>query len=580
METLPFESYPLSTNRSETLLTAADSATPYTGLELIVSGLPHDTPNAAADHLKDVVETFQQPDGASFPPLRITPPANVQPQDFVYVSLAGTLRETPRPDILEKIRVRLERVDGIRALWKVAPGRVDKTRQIYFQVDTDTQSVTEVKSRIDRVLQGYGYHHQGSYIPDNSNRIFYHLLDSDHIEALQRNPIIIDGRSFYPHRSRYIQPILGLEVAITGVGELSQARSLIDHYIESQFGDNSAQPVVRHSRLALDDSVYCVILRTPEITQRVLAARDSFQPFADSSISPNKPTYLYALNASSIPMAPNSRFNPSRPDPVLQRQLDLVSSQTKANAATLKHVVNDVRYLAVTFQEAQNTITKAFSDFTDIYSANNLLTSAQADVSNLSQALTSQNLLLHLASPDDQAELRIELLNLQGQLSIAKEIKEQRAAEIVALRAAQRPIPALNTTPHSSSHPRSASSPHKRPRLQHNEAMEEQEVMQLAVSMEVDQQVRNILFSLLQFFDSLSLLLNFLAFRVDLLLKGLWHGVISLSKGHLRPHSNVRLAFWHHDVALLRCTVLSKGYVTYISKGGVYRVEDDDMLKC
>ena len=257
-----------------------------------------------------------------FPPLRVMPPANIQPQDFVYVSLVGGLRETPRPHILEKIRTQLDSVDGIKALWKVAPGWVDKTRQIYFQVDTDTQDVMEVKSCIDCVLQGFEYHHQGSYIPNNSNRIFYHLLDPDHIFALQRNPIIVDGRSFCPHRSRYIQPIFSLELAISGVGELPQARSLIDHYIESQFGDDFAQPVVRRSRLVLDDTVYCVVLRTPEITQCVLAACDSFQPFTDSSISPNKPQYLFALNASGIPMAPNPRFSTSRPDPILQRQLD------------------------------------------------------------------------------------------------------------------------------------------------------------------------------------------------------------------------------------------------------------------
>ena len=55
--------------------------------------------------------------------------------------ITGALKETPRPDILEKVRVRLDAVDGLSALWKVAPGRVDKTRQVYFQVDTDTQDI-------------------------------------------------------------------------------------------------------------------------------------------------------------------------------------------------------------------------------------------------------------------------------------------------------------------------------------------------------------------------------------------------------------------------------------------------------
>ena len=70
---------------------------------------------------------------------------------------------------------------------------------------------------MDRILQGYEYHHQGSYIPYNSNRIFYHFLNADHISALSLNPITIDGRSYYPHHLGFIQPIFGPELAITGV---------------------------------------------------------------------------------------------------------------------------------------------------------------------------------------------------------------------------------------------------------------------------------------------------------------------------------------------------------------------------
>ena len=36
------------------------------------------------------------------------------------------------------------------------------------------------------------------------------------------------------------------------------------------------------------------------INQRVLAAGDSFQPYPTSPIAPNKPQYLYALNASGM----------------------------------------------------------------------------------------------------------------------------------------------------------------------------------------------------------------------------------------------------------------------------------------
>ena len=486
MEIPPFEPFPLSEDRSETPLTTFDSANPFTGLELIVSGLPHNAPD-----LNDLLERLRQ-EGATFLPLKVTPPANVQSQDFVYVSLTGALKETPHPNILEKVRVRLDAVDGLSALWKVAPGQVDKTHQVYFQVDPDTQDISDVKSRMDRILQGYHYNHQGSYIPNNSNRVFFHLLNPDHIAALQQNPIIVDGRSYYPHRSWYIQqliqPIFGLELAISGVGELSQAISVIDHYIESHYRDDTSQPVVRHSRLALDDMVYCVVLHTPEITQHVLASRENFQPFADSSIAPNKPQNLYALNSSGIPLTPNSRFNSSRPDPILQRQLDHVNAQTDATAATLRQVVGDVKHLANTFQEAQTAITKAFTDSTDVYTANNLLMAAQADVSSLSQAVATQALLLRLTSPSEHPDLHSDLQNLQQQLAAARVLKDQRAVEVLALKVAQRLLPVIASAPITSHSPPSGS--HKRPRLHSNESFEEQEVLQLAVMSLVKSRLR------------------------------------------------------------------------------------------
>jgi hypothetical protein len=92
--------FPLSEDRSETPLATFDSANPYTGLELIVSGLPHSTPDDTTHHLNDILGRLRE-EGVEFPALKVTPPSNVQPQDFVYVSLTGTLRETPRPDILD-----------------------------------------------------------------------------------------------------------------------------------------------------------------------------------------------------------------------------------------------------------------------------------------------------------------------------------------------------------------------------------------------------------------------------------------------------------------------------------------------
>lgn len=58
-----------------------------------------------------------------------------QPLDFACVSLVGTLKETPWPDILEELRCILGSQDGTEVKRRVSSGRSDKTRQVYFEVD-------------------------------------------------------------------------------------------------------------------------------------------------------------------------------------------------------------------------------------------------------------------------------------------------------------------------------------------------------------------------------------------------------------------------------------------------------------
>lgn len=419
----------------------------------------------------------------------------------------------------------MDSVKGLCALWKAAPGRVDKTRQASFQVDDDLNP-SDIKSRIDRILQQNNHHLQGSYIPSNSHRIIYHFLSNDSIIALTNTPIIIDHRSYYPRRPRYVQPSYGLEIAVAGVGEFSGVRSAIDNYIERTFTTpGSNEPVVRRSCLALDDTVYCVVLSTPDITQRLLAGREHFQPFGDSPMKHDKPQYVYTLNTTSIPLFYNPRafssFSNPQSDTILHRRLDLVNAQSEATAASLKEVVSDVKQLAHGFQEAQTTITKAFTDSTAIYSANSQLTAAQFDVSSLLQSISTNNILLGITPPERQDILKSELENLKEQLEAAKATRAARAAEVEALRISQTSVPLLQKPMPFLSVQASddnSSSGHKRPRL---ELEEENQVQEMVTSMEVDHQVRSILATLSDFFETFSTLLDVSAARVDLLLKGL-----------------------------------------------------------
>src|SRR6266702_8218153 len=130
----PYTPFPISGERSETPPPGFDPTHPFTGVELIVSGLPFTSTTSAAEHLNQIIRKIES-DGTPLPELQIVSPSTRQPLDFVYVSLSGALKENPRPDILENMRLLLDSTDGLEAQWKVASGRSDKTRQAYFQVD-------------------------------------------------------------------------------------------------------------------------------------------------------------------------------------------------------------------------------------------------------------------------------------------------------------------------------------------------------------------------------------------------------------------------------------------------------------
>jgi hypothetical protein len=224
----PYTPFPISGERSETPPPNFDPTHPFTGVELTVSGLPFTSITSAAEHLNQTVQDIVA-GGTPLPDLQVVSPSTRQPLDFVYVSLSGPLKENPRPDILEEVRVRLDDVNGLEARWKVSSGRSDKTRQAYFEIEENLNPL-HMKTRIDNILHQNHYEFQSSYIPNDTSRIFYHFLKRESITALTDTPIRLDSRSYIPRRSRYIQPLFGLEVAVNGVGDAQSAKSMIDAY--------------------------------------------------------------------------------------------------------------------------------------------------------------------------------------------------------------------------------------------------------------------------------------------------------------------------------------------------------------
>ena len=88
------------------------------GIELIISGLPCDSLNAAQNHLQRILQELGGKYN-NFPKLDVVSPATTDPLDCVWISLADPYKEVPRPDLLDKLRVVLDGIDGLCARWKM-----------------------------------------------------------------------------------------------------------------------------------------------------------------------------------------------------------------------------------------------------------------------------------------------------------------------------------------------------------------------------------------------------------------------------------------------------------------------------
>lgn len=122
------------TERCETPPPELDTSHAFTGIELItLSGLPQRSFSSATKHLQDRINRLKSEGHENLPDLQIVSPSrstelDTDPLDYVYVSLAGSLRATPWPDILENVRQILDHEPGIHARWRVTTGPTDKTR--------------------------------------------------------------------------------------------------------------------------------------------------------------------------------------------------------------------------------------------------------------------------------------------------------------------------------------------------------------------------------------------------------------------------------------------------------------------
>lgn len=96
-----FEPFPVfHPSRPETPPLDFDTVHPFTGIELVVSGLPRDSLSAAQNHLQRILQDLGRR-YTNFPAIYVVSPATTDPLGYVWVSLADPLKEVPCPDILD-----------------------------------------------------------------------------------------------------------------------------------------------------------------------------------------------------------------------------------------------------------------------------------------------------------------------------------------------------------------------------------------------------------------------------------------------------------------------------------------------
>ncbi|KAJ3512820.1 hypothetical protein NLJ89_g3299 [Agrocybe chaxingu] len=453
IEHTPFKPFPIqvSDSRADSPPPNLESSLPFTGVELFVCGLRRDTTNSASEHLNQLLQNLRSK-GTTVPPINVVSPPGPKPLDFVFISLAGDLCETPRPDILEDLRVKLDALDGIQARWKVSAGSTDKTRQVSFLAD-HFLNVSQLKSRLEAIFRSHSYEVQSSYNPNNSDRVVFNFTNRDHILRLLQNPPIIDNRTYIPTTPRYIQPLFGLEIAVNGVMDIAGAKSQIVRHLEARYGDASQEPVVRHSRLELNGSVYCCILRTPAITSHFLS--DPWTLFNDETLgfTVPRPTYLYVLNSRGVPgVSPFGRPSAvasSSSDPGVQRQLDNLTAQSDTLKTTLEHLTRQQDGIISSFREAQDNMQQAFRDAENVFSLNNMLTITQSDINTLQSNRTTYRLLLATAQdPAARQEIEHEIIACDAQIQTASQKRQTLENSIQSRQLTRLPtLPPMVTPP-------------------------------------------------------------------------------------------------------------------------------------
>ncbi|KAF5385006.1 hypothetical protein D9615_001212 [Tricholomella constricta] len=412
-----------------------------TGVELIVRGLERTSPYSATQHLQRILDQLKQrnpmPSVTVVPPMRDTAPTHAL--DYAIVTFQGDYRAHPRPDYMSAVREMITTFDGgLTVGWNIAPG-YDKKRTAWFRDDSGI-GVGELKRGLETIFKSHRYDFQVSTanVSTSPPRVTFQFLNRDHIDVLMRKPPIVKGHSFIPRTPRFIEPVYALEVAVVGVASYNDPQMVIDRYLQAKYGHRASDTLIRSSRLALDDVVYCVVLETPEITEAFV--QDPFNAFEGLDPQPSKPEYLYILNQRGFPSQWQRALPSAQPDLQIQNQLDTVRKQQSSFQDTLTTLANRQQDMFQGFLDAQREMGTMFRNMISHVSYQSQLSAAQTELATLQLTHSTTHMMSRLLGPDESAaEMRTYAQNVREKMVTSEHNVEVARRNLAAIQVQSNP---------------------------------------------------------------------------------------------------------------------------------------------
>ncbi|KAF5382027.1 hypothetical protein D9615_004392 [Tricholomella constricta] len=375
------------------------------GVELIVRGLDRTSPYSAVQHLQRLLDDLNK--RSKLPSLSVVQPmreaAPTHALDYAIVTFHGEYKANPRPDYMSAVGEMIRGTgSGVSVGWNIAPG-YDKKRVVWFRDDHGI-GIGELKRGLEAILKQNHYDYQVSTANNATSppRVTFQFLNKDHIDQLMRQPPVVKGHSLAPRTPRYVEPIYALEVAVVGVATYNDPQMIIDRYLQSKYGHLAETRLIRSSRLALDDVVYCVVLETPEISERFV--REPFGAFEGLDVQPSKPEYLYILNQRGFPTQwQRTSGAPTTADLHTQTQLDTVRTQQASLQDTIGVLANRQQDMFEDFLRAQREMGTMFSNMITNVTYQNQLTTAQAELTGLRLTHTATHMMARLSNSEEFA---------------------------------------------------------------------------------------------------------------------------------------------------------------------------------